>query len=171
MRRPDPTEYAPYFETYIALVPEDNILAAMETQANQTLALLDGVSEAQSCQRHPPFTWSIKEVVGHVTDTERIFAYRALRFARGDTTPLPGFDQDPYVQAAQFDRIPFKSLVSEFDAVRRSSLYFFRHLSEADWSKGGLADGKFISVRALAYNLVGHDRHHSAILRRRLSKT
>jgi hypothetical protein len=170
MPRPNSTEYAPYFEAYIALVPEDDIVATMEAQLKEMQPFLQGVPESQGNVRHPPYTWSIKEVVGHLTDTERIFAYRALRFARGDATPLPGFDENAYVRAAEFDRTPLGELVSEFDSVRRSNLSLFRHFSEEVWTRQGTANGKAISVRALAYNIVGHARHHMAILRRRLSE-
>jgi hypothetical protein len=169
MHRPDATEYAPAFARYVALVPEDDVVAALEAQLADLLALLRAVPEAVGNERHPPYTWSVKEVVGHVTDTERIFGYRALRFARGDTTPLPGFDENPYVRAAEFDRVPLQDLVSEFEALRRSHVFLFRNLTAATWVRRGEANGSAVSVRALAYLLVGHARHHTAILRRRLS--
>jgi DinB superfamily len=171
MHRPSSTEYAPHHNYYLALVPEDDILAAMEAQLAEMLALLRAVPEAQGGQRHPPYTWSVKEVVGHLTDTERIFGYRALRFARGDATPLPGFDENTYVPAAEFDRSPLSGLVSEFEAVRRSHLGLFRSLPDAAWSRSGEANGDPVSVRALAYIIVGHARHHTAILRKRLSRS
>jgi hypothetical protein len=168
MHRPLATEYAPYFEKYIALVPEDDILAVLEGQLAETLALLRPVPEEEGSHRHPPFTWSIKEVVGHLTDTERIFGYRALRFARGDATPLPGFDENAYVRAAEFDRVPLRQLVGEFEALRRSHLGLFRSLPEAAWARAGRANDNEVSVRAVAYIIAGHTRHHAAILRRRL---
>src|SRR5258707_14440143 len=128
MKRPSSTEYYEYYGKYINLVPEENVLAALETQLGETLAVLHSVSEAQGNQRHPPYTWSVKEVVGHLTDWERVFGYRALRFARGDQTPLPGFDENAYAGAAEFDRIPLRCLVGEFEALRRSHLFFFRGL-------------------------------------------
>jgi hypothetical protein len=171
MHRLSSTEYAPDYEKYIALVPEEDIQTVMEAQLGEMLALLRPVPEAQGCQRHPPYTWSIKEVVGHLTDTERIFGYRALRFARGDTTALPGFDENVYVRGADFDRCSLGSLVSEFEAIRRSHLGLFHNLSTAAWSRSGEANGSPVSVRALAYILVGHARHHTAILRKRLSRS
>jgi hypothetical protein len=171
MSRPGPTEYAPTLETYVALVPEEDVLAALEAQTAHAHSLLRGASEAEGGERHPPYTWSIKEVVGHLADTERIFAYRALRFARGDATPLPGFDEQTYVRAAGFDRVSLRDLVSEFEAVRQATLGLFRNLGGPDWSKGGVANGNPITVRALAYVIVGHARHHTAILRRRLGKS
>jgi phosphinothricin acetyltransferase len=169
MHRPSSTEYAPYYETYIALVPEDDILAALEAQLGETLAVVRGLPESRGGERHPPYTWSIKEVIGHLADTERVMGYRALRFARGDSTPLPGFDENAFARAAAFDRVPLKDLVGEFEAVRRSNLYLFRGLDEAAWSRRGEANSNAVTVRALAYIIAGHARHHTAILRRRLS--
>jgi hypothetical protein len=170
MSRPGSSDYMPYYHKYITLVPEDDILAALETQLGETLEVLLGVAEAQGNQRHPPYTWSVKEVVGHVTDCERIFGYRALRFARGDQTPLPGFDENVYMRLAEFDRMPLRDLVGQFEAVRRSHLFLFRSLGDEAWSRSGDANGSPVSVRALAYIVVGHARHHTAILRQRLSK-
>jgi hypothetical protein len=168
MHRPGPTEYDPYYGKYIALVPEGDILAALEAQLGETLALLRPVPEDQGGVRHPPYTWSVKEVVGHLTDSERVFGYRALRFARGDATPLPGFDENAYARAADSDRCSLSDLVSEFEAVRRSHLWLFRGLPASAWAQVGEANGSAVSVRALAYIIAGHGRHHTAILRRRL---
>jgi phosphinothricin acetyltransferase len=168
-KRPDASEHAPYYQKYIALVPEDDVLAALEAQLGETLAVVGGLPEARGGERHPPYTWSVKEVVGHLTDTERVMGYRALRFARADSTPLPGFDENAFARAADFDRVPLRELVQEFEAVRRSHLLLFRHLDEAAWSRAGEANGDRVTVRALAYILVGHGRHHTAILGRRLS--
>jgi hypothetical protein len=170
MPRPEPTEHAPYYGKYIALVPEDDVLAALESEGARTLALLRGVPDEEANRRHPPYTWSVKEVVGHLADAERVFAYRALRFGRGDETPLSGFDQDAYVPAGEFDRRPLADLAEEYAAIRRSSLTLFRGLPEGAWGRRGVANDNAISVRALAYILVGHERHHTAIVRRRLGR-
>jgi hypothetical protein len=169
MNRPGPTEYAPFYAAYVALVLEEDVVPALEDQLDDLLTLLRGVREEQASVRHPPYTWSIKEVVGHVTDAERIFAARALRFARGDSTPLPGFDENAYVRGAGFDRLLLEDLVSEFESVRRANLCFFRNLPDAAWSRTGEANGNVVSVRALAYIIAGHARHHTAILRKRLA--
>jgi hypothetical protein len=132
------------------------------------LALLRSVPESQGNVRHPPYTWSVKQVVNHLADAERVMAYRALRFARGDTTPLPGFEENDYAQSADSDRRPLSELVSELEAVRRSSLALFRSLPDAAWTRSGVAYNNPVSVRALAYIIVGHCRHHTAILRQRL---
>jgi hypothetical protein len=169
MHRPRSSEYAPAEGGYVALVPEDDIMTVLEEQLAELLALLRPVSEDQGNVRHPPYTWSIKEVVGHLTDGERIFGCRALRFARGDATPLPGFDENTYARAGNFDRCRLGELVEEFEFVRRSHLWLFRHLPEAAWMRIGEANGSAVSVRALAFILAGHVRHHTAILRRRLA--
>jgi hypothetical protein len=161
---------AAYYANYVALVPEDDVLLAMRSSLAEGLTFLAGVPESEACRRHPPYTWSVKEVVGHITDSERIFGYRALRFARNDSTPLPGFDENAYVPAAGFDRQPLCDLVGEFEAVRRSHLALFGHLTDVAWTRSGTANGNGVSVRALAFIIVGHQRHHVAILRRRLSQ-
>jgi hypothetical protein len=170
MPRPDSTEHAPYYAKYLALVPEEDILTALRKELERTLALLRGVSEEVALVRHPPYTWSIKEVVGHLTDSERVFGYRALRIARGDATPLPGFDENAYARIAEFDRYPLSDLAAEFAAVRRSHFWLFGNLSEAAWARRGVANHNEVSVRALAYILVGHERHHMGIVRKRLAK-
>ncbi|MFI5458293.1 MAG: DinB family protein, partial [Isosphaerales bacterium] len=136
MARPDSIEYAPYYAKYVSLVPEDDILTAMKSDLSATLSFLRSVPESEACLRHPPYTWSVKEVVGHLTDSERIFGYRALRFARDDSTPLPGFDENAYARAAEFDRQPFSDLVAEFEAVRRSHL----PMNSPRWSTRGGAN-------------------------------
>jgi hypothetical protein len=167
--KPEPTEYAPSEGRYVALVPEKDILAALGEQLQDTLALLHGVTEDQANTRHAPYTWSVKEVIGHMTDTERIYGYRALRFARKDSTPLPGFEENDYVRNATFDAYPLSELVAEFELVRRSHLCLFRHLPGEAWLRSGSANGNLVTVRALAYIMAGHARHHVAILRKRLS--
>jgi hypothetical protein len=170
MQRPSPEEYAPHFHSYISLVPDGDIRTVLERQLAETLGFFRGVTEAQGGQRHPPYTWSIKEVVGHLTDCERIFGYRALRFARGDSTPLPGFDENAYMPVAQFDRLPLAELVRQFEAVRRSHILLFGAMPEEAWSRRGEANSDGISVRALAYAMAGHELHHMAIVRKRLAQ-
>jgi hypothetical protein len=168
--RPDATEYAPAAGKYVALVPEQDILAVLDGQLGELLALLRGTTEDVGNTRHPPYTWSIKEVVGHLTDAERIFGYRALCIARNDQTPLPGFDENDYVRGAAFDTYPLRELIAEFEFLRRSHLCFFRNLPSAAWQRRGVANGNPISVRALAYIIAGHARHHGAILHQRLQR-
>lgn len=169
--RPEASEYQPYFAKYVTLVPDGDIINTLERQLNETLATLHGLTEAEANTRHAPYTWSIKEVVGHLTDAERIFGYRALRFARGDATALPGFDENDYVRHANFDARPFSELLSEYEMLRRSHISMFRGLDDAAWLRTGIANGHPISVRALAYNIAGHELHHGAILRKRLGRS
>ncbi len=168
MARPDSTEYASNYAKYIAQVPEDDIASAMKSAAATTLAFLTDVPESAAGILHPPYTWTIKQVIGHLTDCERVFGYRALRFARGDSTPLPGFDENTFAQVAQHDRVPLRGLLSEFEYLRRSHIAFFEQLSDEAWLRRGTASNAEMSVRALAYAIVGHERHHVAIMRKRL---
>jgi hypothetical protein len=167
LNRPDATEYAPYYGKYISLVADKDILTLLSRQLDETLALLGSINESQAGYRYAPDKWSIKELVGHLIDTERIFAYRALRFARNDKTPLQGFEQDDYIRGASFDDCALNDLASEFEHVRRSSLSLFNHLSEEAWKRRGTASDSEVSVRALAYIIAGHELHHMEILRSR----
>jgi hypothetical protein len=162
---PDPTEYAPYFGRYITLVGGHDIVAALQDQPRETLALLSGLSEAQGDYRYAADKWSIKEMLGHLIDTERVFAYRALRFARNDSTPLASFEQDGYVQWGNFSDRRLADLIEEFVAVRAATVWLFRGLSPEAWIRRGVASGNPVSVRALAYIVAGHELHHQRILR------
>ena len=167
--RPDASEYAAYYEKYVSLV-EGDVLETLARQGAETAALLGGISEEAANSRYEPGKWSVKELVGHVIDGERIFAYRVLRFARGDQTPLEGFDQDPYVAAANSDARTLASLAEEFAHVRASTLALLRSLDAAAWARRGTASDNEVSVRALAYILAGHEAHHVRILRERYLK-
>jgi hypothetical protein len=169
MNRPTAGEYAPYYEKYIALVPEGDIVTIMDAQLGAVLKLLRPVAEPQASVPHPPYTWTVKEVVGHWTDTERIFGYRALRIARNDRTPLPGFEEKDYAREGAFNRLPLANLLSEFESLRHSHVSMFRSLPEPAWARGGEANGNLVTVRALSYMIVGHVQHHLAILRQRLA--
>ncbi len=164
---PDANEYASYYGRYVSLVPEGDIIATLSGQLDSTLKLLRSIDESKAGWRYAPDKWSIKELVGHVTDGERIFAYRALRIARGDRTPLPGFEQDDYVKYGHFDARRLDELAEEFELVRRSNLLMFRHLDAEAWQRRGTASDAEVSVRALAFIIAGHERHHMEILRTR----
>jgi uncharacterized damage-inducible protein DinB len=167
MNRPDSTEHAPYFGKYIALVPGDNIVETLAEQSANTQALLRGLSEEQGARRYAPEKWSIKEVIGHLIDAERIFAYRALRIARNDQTPLPGFDENSFVAHADFAARTLRDLAEEFACVRQASLHLFQHLDETAWLRRGVSNNNEISVRALAYLTAGHELHHLNIIKER----
>ena len=163
--KPDVSEHAPYYSRYVDLVADGDILGTLAGQIRSTLAALRRVSEADSLKRYAAGKWSVREVLGHLIDTERIFAYRALRFARNDATALPGFEQDDYIPAAQFDRRPWADLLEEFAAVRQSNLLMWRGLTSEAWLRQGVASGNPVSVRALAYIMAGHELHHMRVLR------
>ena len=165
--RPTSSEYAPYYERYVTLVPEGDIVSTLTQQLGTTLQLLRTTDEAQAGKRYAPDKWSIKELVGHLIDTERIFSYRALRFARNDQSPLSGFEQDDYVKSANFDSRLLSGLADEFEYVRRSNIELFRSLSEDAWSRRGTANDVEVSVRALAFIMAGHEAHHVQILKTR----
>jgi hypothetical protein len=165
--RPDTTEYAPYYEKYVSLVSETNIIGALESQLEETLNLIRGLSEEQAMHRYAPDKWSIKEVIGHIIDGERIFAYRALRFSRNDKQKLPGFDQDDFMQYADFDSRSMADLAEEFELSRRANILMFKSFSEEVWTRRGIASEAEVSVRGLAYIMAGHERHHVRILKER----
>jgi hypothetical protein len=162
--KPAAGEHAAYFSKYIDLVPDGDIVGALWSQIGGTLAMLRGISDADSLKRYAPGKWSIREAIGHLNDAERIFAYRALRIARGDQTPLPGFEQDDYIAPGKFDTRTWSSLVDEFEIIRAGSLALFRGLDEEAWQRKGTASGNPMSVRALAYIIAGHERHHVNVL-------
>ena len=163
--RPQADEYSTYYGNYISNVPDGNVLGLLATQVEDTLALLRGIPEVRGTHRYAPDKWSIKEVFGHLCDTERIMSYRALRIARGDTTPLPGFEQDDYVPPGRFDRRTLEDLGEEFAAIRRASVHLFRHLDDEALARRGTASGNPFTPRALAYVIAGHERHHVGILK------
>jgi hypothetical protein len=163
--KPDETEHAAYYGRYIEMVPDGDILGTLGGQIGVTLTELRKISDQNSLHRYTSGKWSVREVVGHMIDTERIFAYRALRFARNDRTNLPGFEQDDYIAAANFDQRPWTDLIDEFYAVRRSNLAMFRGLSEEAWMRKGIANDHVMSVRAAAYTIAGHERHHLGVIR------
>jgi hypothetical protein len=161
--RPEASEHSAYFGRYISLVSDADILIVLETQVGETLALLRGLSEKDGDFRYGPDKWSAKEALGHVNDTERIFAYRALRIARADKTPLAGFEQDDYVRAGGFEKRTLADLVNEFDVIRKSTLFLFRGLEDDAWIRQGTASDNPLTVRALAYMIAGHELHHRRI--------
>jgi hypothetical protein len=162
--RPQPGEYAAYYEKYVSLIPGDAILNILERQSQETAALLSDRKEAEGDLRYGPGKWSVKEVLGHVIDAERVFAYRALRVARNDKTPMEGFEQDDYVKYGPFGQCSLPALVEEFVSVRNATLTLFRGLNEAAWTRRGVANKNEVSVRALAYIIAGHELHHRRIL-------
>jgi hypothetical protein len=164
---PDPTEYLPYYGKYISLVPQGEIVETLLQQIYPTLSSLRGLSEEQGAYRYAPDKWTIKQVVGHLIDTERVFAYRALVFARNDKSELPSMEQNPYVEFSNVNNCNLGELLDEFECVRHSTVYLFRHFSQDAWTRRGVASGAQVSVRALAYIIAGHELHHVNILKTR----
>ena len=162
--RPAATEYLPYYSRYIDLVPGEDAMAALKSQLRETIAFLNCISNEESVSRYAPGKWSVREVLGHVIDTERIFAYRALRIGRGDKTPLAGYEQDDYIRGAAFDKVRWSALIEEFELVRRSNLLLFSGFTEDAWMRTGTANNAAVSARALAWIIAGHEIHHRNII-------
>lgn len=164
MRRPEATEYAPFYANYISKVPGPDALRVLESQRTQMLQLFSSRGEREGNFRYAPGKWTVKEVLGHITDSERIFTYRALRIARGDQTPLPGFEQDDFVKNGAFGGRTLTNLAEEFGSVRGASIALFYSFGEEVWDRRGVASQKEVTVRALAFITAGHQMHHRAIL-------
>ncbi len=165
--RPDTSELADYQIGYISKVPGNDVLAFLQQQLDNAVSALRGIAEEMGNHQYAPGKWTVKELVGHIIDTERVFAYRALTFSRNDANPLPGFDQDPWVQHANHAGVSLTELIDEFASVRRSTIHLFRHLDSAAWMRRGIANNNPITVHALAYLIAGHTEHHLEILQSR----
>ncbi len=159
--RPAAGESSPYYAQYIRLVPDGDIVEILDRQIDGTVATLSSFTAEQAEWRPSPGEWNAVEIVGHLADTERVFAYRALGFARNDPTPLPGIDPDVFMAGANFADRTLPDVVAEYVAVRRATMAFLRSLNAEAWTRVGVADGNPISVRALAYIAAGHELHHA----------
>jgi uncharacterized damage-inducible protein DinB len=164
IHRPDPSEYDPYYERYISLVQTDDMAATLQKQAQETRDLLGKVSTEKADFRYAPGKWSVKEVVGHINDTERIMSYRVLRISRGDQTPIEGFEQDDYVAGGKFACRTLDNLLQEFMTIRNATIQLIRHLDPEAAERRGTANQKQISARAVIYIIAGHELHHRRIL-------
>ena len=167
MNRPDQREYDPYYEGYVSLVADDDILGTLGAQPTRLQDLLTALPEDKGTFRYAEGKWSIKELLGHIIDGERMFAYRLFRISRGDTTPIEGFEQDGYIENAYSDQRSFADLFEEFSLLRRANMILFNNLTDDAWSRVGTANNAKVSVRALVYIMAGHVEHHLAILRER----
>lgn len=167
MNRPLESEYAPYYENYISLVPENEILPVMRSQMDELDVLLGRVDAAQETFRYAEGKWSIREIVGHLIDGERVFGYRVFCIARGEQQNLPGFDQNDYMATAPYDGIDLEDLLSELRLIRLGNVAMLRTLDEESWSRVGTANDSQVTVRALAFVMAGHVRHHMNVLRER----
>jgi DinB superfamily len=164
---PGSDEYAPAYRAYVAKVPAGNVVELLERQGAATAALLAGVTPDRARYRYAPGKWSVTEIIGHLSDAERIFAYRALRIARCDETPLPGFNENAYTPAGEFDRRELPDVAHELALVRAGTVALFRGLPDEAWSRRGTASNHPVSVRAMAHIIAGHELHHLEVLRTR----
>ncbi|MHB8838086.1 MAG: DinB family protein [Gemmatimonadaceae bacterium] len=165
--RPGADEFAPFYSGYIAAVPDGDVIRTLGEQGESLLARLKHLTDAQALAAYAPGKWTVKEVICHITDAERIFTYRALRIGRGDATPLAAFDENAYAALCEANARPLETLLGEFAAVRSASLALLRWLPEAAWTRRGTASGKEVSVRGLVWITAGHERHHASVLTER----
>lgn len=165
--RPGNDEFNDYYLNYVNMVPDGNIIEILQDQNKNTIQFLEEITDQQALFRYGPDKWSIKEVLGHMTDTEQIMAYRLLCIARGETVSLPGFDETHYVKNASFDQQSISELLARFAAVRGATIHLLAGLTEEDWLKRGLANESPVTVRAIAYIIAGHERHHLGIIKDR----
>jgi uncharacterized damage-inducible protein DinB len=164
MNKPNPEEHAAYYSTYINQVPDGDILDLMNQQMKEIENFISKIDEEKSKYRYASDKWSIREVFGHILDGERIFAYRALRFSRDDKTEIAGFDQNNYITNSNYDSIPLANLLEQFLALRNANILLFKTFSDEMWLKSGIASKNLISVRAIAYVMVGHCTHHVNVI-------
>lgn len=167
LTRPLPGEYAEGYAPYLAAAPEGDVLALLQTQLDEISAIYSGLSEAQGGHRYAPGKWSLKDLLQHISDAERIFAYRCLRIGRGDATPLAGFDENTYAPAAMADAHSLVELLADFRAARVASLALFRSLPEAAWGHQGTSNGRSLTTRCIPYICLGHAAHHLGVIRER----
>ena len=167
LERPPATEYAPFHADYVTAVPGGDIFEILARQHTAFPEFLQAIGEGRASHRYAADKWSVKEVVGHINDAERVFSYRALRFARGDETPLASFEQEAYVPRGNFDARTLASLADEFSHLRAATLDLFFHLDEDAFARRGVASGAVVSVRAMAFVIAGHVLHHERVLRER----
>jgi hypothetical protein len=167
IEKPGEDEYAPFYRGYVARVQEDDVLEVLARQSGQLRELAAGLTPDRETARYEPGKWSVREVLGHLTDAERVFGYRAFCISRGEERPLPGFDENDYVAASPYAERPAAELADEFALVRDGNLAFLRRLPSSRWPATGNANGKAVSLRALAFIMAGHVRHHLEILRLR----
>ena len=169
--RPNKNDYAPYYERYISLVEGDDINKILSSQSEETQAVLNSFSESMGDYAYEPGKWTVKEVIGHLVDTERVMSYRAMCIARGEKQPLPGFDQDTYVKSGNFHKRGLFDLIYEFRLLRELNMLLARGFDEEDLKKRGIASNNEVTVLALLYIIAGHEKHHINILQERYKKS
>jgi len=164
-QKPMPNEYGSYYGNYINLVPEGEILQILTEQTDWIRSFFDGISEEKSLFRYAENKWNIREILGHILDTERIFAYRALRISRNDVTALPGFEQDDYVPFSNHNNITLKNLAEEFSLLRKANIKLFESFTNEMRERSGTASGNLFSVKSLVYVIAGHPLHHIKVIK------
>ncbi|MEW6196829.1 MAG: DinB family protein [Bacteroidota bacterium] len=167
MERPNKNEYAEYYHKYVEKVPQGDIVGILEDQLGAATNFFSKITEEKSKYRYAQGKWSVREVLGHIIDAERVFSYRAMRFSRNDSKPLQSFDENYYIQNSNYDSIPLQMLIEEFVSLRRTNINMFKGFTERMWFAKGIASENEVSVRALAYIMVGHAEHHIRIVRER----
>jgi hypothetical protein len=165
--RPKENEYAPFYAAYVARVPETEILEALREQPKALKRIAESLPADKERFRYAPDKWSVRELFGHLVDAERFFGHRAFCISRGDATPLPGWDEKTYIAGASYDSRPLAELVKDFSLLREANARLFENLEAATWPREGVANGAKVTVRALAYIMTGHARHHLAVLKER----
>ncbi|QEH43330.1 DinB family protein [Chitinophaga sp. XS-30] len=167
MARPSAQDYGEFYHTYVSMVPENDILDAFSNQTAVTLQFLDAIPEDKQNHAYATGKWTIRQVLQHITDAERVFAYRALRFARKDHTPLAGFDENGFADAARVEHRDWVDMIEEFQMVRLSSEHLFRSLNEEEMQRKGMASNTPVTVLSLGYIIIGHALHHQRVIRER----
>jgi hypothetical protein len=168
--RPKPDEFLPYYGTYINRVPDGDIVDTLSRQITETIAFFKSIPESKVDYQYAPGKWTIRQIMGHLSDGERVFQYRAFRFSRADATPVPGFEENDYVANAPFARVSMEKLIAEFEYLRRASIYMFSNLDAEAMGRVGVANGNPVSVRAIAFIMAGHELHHIQIVKDRYLK-
>jgi uncharacterized damage-inducible protein DinB len=170
LTRPERNEYSEWYSDYVARVPDGSVIEVLERQSQELQAFLKTLSEEQAEKPPAPGKWSVKQVIGHLCDAERVFGHRALRFSRGDQTPLPGFEQDDYVREGHANQRQLADLAAEYDALRRATIAFYKNVSPEAALRVGKASNAEVSVRALAYITAGHEQRHLELMRKAAAK-
>ena len=170
LQRPTESEYPEYYQPYVKLVPDGDIVQTLQENPLAVVNLFEGIPEEEALYRYASGKWSVKEVLGHIIDTERIMSYRLMRVARGDQTPLAGFNETDYVQAAQTNSLSIGAILKDFKATRNASITLIQNIPQEAWTNKGNANGMEITTRALAYIIAGHEMHHRKIVEERYLK-
>ncbi|NRD77918.1 DinB family protein [Bacillus sp. BRMEA1] len=167
LQRPNQIEYPEYYLPYVSSVPEGDLLTILKENLEKVITLFDGISEADEHFRYEPGKWSIKEVLSHITDTERIMSYRLLRIGRGDQTPLAGFNEEVYVKGSFVEQLPLKNVLDDFIATRKATITLIENMPQSAWDNKGFANNTEVTTRAVAYIIAGHETHHRNIINER----